>query len=58
MSIEGEKIIKTNNLRYPAQENDAVNILSAMLFIILIGAAYLFSRKQHHKHFSKKRKKK
>ena len=56
--VEGTKVIQTNNLRYPTQEKDTANLLTIILFIILIGAFYLFSRKHHHKHFSQSKRKK
>jgi hypothetical protein len=56
--VEGEKIIKTNNMRYPTQEGDTTNILTVMVFIIILGVIYLMSRKHHKKHFSKSKRKK
>lgn len=56
--VEGEKVIQTNNLRYPTQEKDTANLMTVILYIILIGAFYLLSRKHHHKHFPQKKRKK
>ena len=55
--VEGEQVVQTNNQRLPTQERDTANIITVILFILLIGIIYLLSRKHHKKHFSKHKKK-
>jgi hypothetical protein len=56
--IKGEKVIQTNNIRYPSQEKDIANIATIVVFIFLMGVFYLLSRRHHQKHFVKKKRKK